>query len=83
MCKTVQGASSNGERAGEAGDPQYTEIVSWLAGNMPQSEIRDRLAGKHVTGGREYQEANHRIQAVLPALALNALYTQADAGGDD
>ena len=56
------------------------EIVSWLASNMPQSEIRNRLAGKHVTGGREYQEANERIQAVLQALALNAMFRSEDAG---
>jgi len=64
-----------------ANDPRYHEVRAWVLEGVPHGEIRDRLAGGHVTGGRSAQEANARITAILQAIALEALYAHGDAEG--
>jgi len=76
-------ASSDSKVAGQgANDPRYHEVRGWVLQGVSHGEIRDRLVGGHVTGGRTAQEANARITAILQAIALEALYAHGEAGGE-
>ena len=59
-----------------------TRVRRWVLEGVPHGEIRDRLAGGHVTGGRIAQDANGRITAIMQAIALEALYAHGDARGE-
>ena len=82
-CGPSSDPSSKDVVAGQSVDPAYEQFRFWLAQQLPLAEIRDRLAGRHVTGGQLYMEVNARITSMLQALALEAMYAQAadDEGG--
>ena len=75
--KQLRDPSSENETAGQgANDPQYEVVRSWIIQGVPYAEIRDRLAGRRVTGGQLFQETNARLTAMLQAIAMEAMFSQ-------
>lgn len=48
----------------------YAEVTQLLQAGWDIGKVRDKLAGKHVTSGRDYTAAQARLQAIIQAALL-------------
>lgn len=60
------------EVVGGAADPVYEEARRLFREGCTAQEVRDVIAGRRVTKGREFDAANARLNAIIQALAVEA-----------
>jgi len=70
--RSGSGPEAVAEVVGGAADPLYEEARRLFREGCTAQEVRDVIAGRRVTKGREFDAANARLNAILQALAMES-----------